>query len=210
MDTKKDNSDILELLGKAWNDKDGKIVIITPNQEEEIRQLIRSRRNTQIDKLFRNKAFMLAFCGIVLFYLFANLRLYITDIKYFLPFVGLTLVFGFSVFYYARVLHLILDIGNPQKVSKDVAIYVAKLRILEKKEMIYSLAIALPVLIVCMPPISSLTFNRLDFYQNITAYLPVMIAAVVLSILTGYIYYRKNMETINEFANFERSTNAIK
>ena len=204
MDTKKDNSDILELLGKAWNDKDGKIVIITSDQEEEIRQLIRSRRNTQSDKLFRNKAFMLAFCGIVLFYLFANLRLYITDIKYFLPFVGLTIVFGFSVFYYARVLHLILDIGNPKKASKDVALYVAKLRILEKKEMIYSLAIAMPVLIVCLPPITSLTFNRLDFYQNIMAYLPVMIAAVVLSILTGYIYYRKNMETINEYANFEK------
>lgn len=209
MDTKKDNSDILELLGKAWNDKDGKIVIITPNQEEEIRQLIRSRRNTQIDKLFRNKAFMLAFCGIVLFYLFANLRLYITDIKYFLPFLGLALVFGFSVFYYARVLHLILDIGNPQKVSKDVAIYVAKLRILEKKEMIYSLAIALPVLIVCMPPISSLTFNRLDFYQNITAYLPAIIVSIVLSLIGSYVYYSRNIEAINGYANLERNANTI-
>ena len=82
MDTKKDNSDILELLGKAWNDKDGKIVIITSDQEEQIRQLIRSRRNTQRDKLFWNKAFMLAFCGIALFVLLAHLRLYITDIKF--------------------------------------------------------------------------------------------------------------------------------
>jgi hypothetical protein len=209
MDTKKDNSDILELLGKAWNDKDGKIVIITPNQEEEIRQLIRSRRNTQSDKLFRNKAFMLAFCGIVLFYLFANLRLYITDIKYFLPFVGLTLVFGFSVFYYARVLHLILDISNPQKASKDVALYVAKLRILEKKEMIYSLAIAMPVLIVCLPPITSLTFNRLDFYQNITAYLPAIIVSIVLSLIGSYVYYSRNIEAINGYANLEKSANTI-
>ena len=209
MDTKKDNSDILELLGKAWNDKDGKIVIITSDQEEQIRQLIRSRRNTQRDKLFWNKAFMLAFCGIALFFLLAHLRLYITDIKYFLPFLGLALVFGFSVFYYARVLHLILDIGNPQKVSKDVAIYVAKLRILEKKEMIYSLAIAMPVLIVCLPPITSLTFNRLDFYQNITAYLPAIIVSIVLSLIGSYVYYSRNIEAINGYENLERSANTI-
>ena len=209
MDTKKDNSDIIELLEKAWNEKDGKIVIITPNQEEEIRQLIRSRRNTQSDRLFRNKTFMLAFCGIALFYLLANLRLYITDIKFFLPFVGLTFVFGFSVFYYARVLHLILDISNPQKASKDVALYVAKLRILEKKEMIYSLAIAMPVLIVCVPPISSLTFNHLDFYQNITAYLPAMIVSIALSLIGSYAYYSRNTGTINELSYFEKNINTI-
>ena len=209
MDTKKDNSDILELLGKARNEKDSKIVIITPYQEEQIRQLIRSRRKTQSDKLFWNKAFMLAFCGIALFFLLANLRLYITDIKYFLPFLGLALVFGFSVLYYARVLHLILDICKPQKASKDVAIYVAKLRILEKKEMIYSLAIAMPVLILCLPPIISLTFNRLDFYQNITTYLPAMIVSIVLSLIGSYVYYSRNIEAINGYVNFERSANTI-
>lgn len=66
MDT---NNDMLALLQKAWKDNDSKIFVIKPKQEKEIKQIISSRRNTQLEKLFWNKAIMLIFCGIVLFYL---------------------------------------------------------------------------------------------------------------------------------------------
>ncbi|MBR0072306.1 MAG: hypothetical protein IJP95_00580 [Bacteroidales bacterium] len=66
MDT---NNDMLALLQKAWKDNDSKIFVIKPEQEKEIKQIISSRRNTQLEKLFWNKACMLVICGIVLFYL---------------------------------------------------------------------------------------------------------------------------------------------
>ncbi len=66
MDT---NNDMLALLQKAWKDNDSKIFVIKPEQEKEIKQIISSRRNTQLEKLFWNKACMLVFYGIVLFYL---------------------------------------------------------------------------------------------------------------------------------------------
>lgn len=207
METKNDNRDVMELLEKAWNEKEGKIVVILPEQDKKIRQLIRSGRNTQCDKLFRNKAIMLIFCSIVLFYLFAHYTLYIYELKYLLPFAGLTLIFGASVAYYARVLHLILNIGSTKSTSRQVALGAAKLLRYEKKELIYSLSVALPLLIVCTPPITSITFNRLDFYQNLTAYIPAIIAAIAISLIAGCIYYRKNMATINEFANIEKVIN---
>ncbi|MBR4199300.1 MAG: hypothetical protein IKQ94_11075 [Bacteroidales bacterium] len=207
METKNDNRDVMELLEKAWNEKEGKIVVILPEQDKKIRQLIRSGRNTQCDRLFRNKAIMLVFCGIVLFYLFAHYTLYIYELKYLLPFAGLTLFFGASVAYYARVLHLILNIGSTKSTSRQVALGAAKLLRYEKKELIYSLSVALPLLIVCTPPITSITFNRLDFYQNITAYLPAMAVATVLSIIGGIVYYRRNVVLINKMSDFEKVVN---
>ena len=201
------NNNMLELLQKAWTDNDSKIFVIKPEQEKEFKQIISSRRNTQLEKLFWNKACMLVFCGIVLFYLLAHWRLYTTDIKYLLPFVGLAVLFAASIAGYAYVLHLILGMGAANATSKKVALNVAKLRIFEKKEFIASLCIALPVLITCLPPITSLTFNRPDFYQNITAYIPATIAAIAISLIAGCIYYRKNMATINEFANIEKVIN---
>ncbi len=201
------NDGMLALLQKACADNDSKIFVIKPEQEKEIKQIIRSRRKTQLEKLFRNKACILVFCGIVLFYLLAHWSLYTSAIKYLLPFVGLVVLFAASIAGHAYELHLILGMGSANATSKKVALNMAKLRIFEKKEFVASLCIALPVLIACLPPITSLTFNRSDFYQNLTAYLPAIIAGIVVSLIAGCIYYRKKTHTINEFANIEKVIN---
>ena len=45
------NNDMLALLQKAWKDNDSKIFVIKPEQEKEIKQIISSRRNTQLENL---------------------------------------------------------------------------------------------------------------------------------------------------------------
>ncbi len=57
----------------------------------------------------------------------------------------------------------------------DFSINVSELQLYEKREILLSFVIALPVLLFTLPQVFAVLFDRQDFYSNFTTHLPILI-----------------------------------
>ncbi len=202
MEESKKNIDI-EYLEMVWEKQDKELSQLFILQEKAVKELIDSRKVTYCEKMLRNKSFMLLFCGIVLVYLIANIQLFVAESKYLIPFIVLVVLFLISIMWYLKSIAILRIVNKPTSSTIDVASAVQKLKKRELLEMILSFVVALPLLVGCLPPITSKIFNRLDFYTHISSYLPVMVVGIVLSIIVGLIYYYLNSQRIKMIWNEE-------
>lgn len=192
-----------EKIEKMWATQNERLSKVNILQENTVQMLIHSSRATQCGRLGRNKVFMLTLCGIALFYLISNMAKFVYDIKYLIPFVVLSTLLATSIVGYMKTLSIIKVVSDPSSQTSVVYDSVKKLRRREKKEMVISFIVALPLLLFCLPPITSRLFNRLDFYSNFMAYLPAMVIGAILSLIVGVLYYYHNMRRIDIIEKYE-------
>lgn len=201
------NTDNFQLFEQAFDKKFADLQNVSLVQENSIKFLLQNKTECTFNKFLFNKLFMCLFSGIVLFYLSSNYSLYLNEIKYLIPFIALEILFLSSFMWYIWVLYLVMRSNRLQQPIVEVELYSQKLKSAEKIELISSFAIALPILIICLPPITSLTFDRLDFYSHITDYLPAMIIGIVISIVLGIYLYKQNIKLLNQISDYKKIIN---
>lgn len=146
--------------------------------------------------LFR-KIFMLVFCLSIIIYLLANVGLYLTEVRNAVPFFIVVLIFAVSTIRYGTYLYRLSKTNRYEQSVVGFATHINKLQLYEKKEMLLSFFVALPILLFTLPQVFSVLLERQDFYGNITAHLPVLLIGCLLSISIGYVMYKKNKSAID-------------
>lgn len=144
------------------------------------------------NKLLYKKLLMLAFCFAVVIYMLANINLFLTEIRNAVPFFLVLLLFTVSTIGYGRYSVKLKKANNYKLGVVKFATNINKLLIYEKREMLLSFYVALPILLLTLPQVFSVLFQREDFYSNFSTHLPILIIGCLLSISVGYIVYKKN------------------
>lgn len=149
------------------------------------------------NKLLHKKLLMLAFCFAVVIYMLANINLFLKEIRNAVPFFLVLLLFTVSTIGYGRYLVKLKKANNYKLGVVKFATNINKLQIYEKREMLLSFCVALPILLLTLPQVFSVLFQREDFYSNFSTHLPILIIGCLLSISVGYIVYKKNYTLLN-------------
>ncbi len=188
----------LEEFKMQWQQYDEKLSKLIIIQQKTVNKIITSRIFTLLDRLKTKKIVMGLFCGTVLFYLIANYSLYINDYRYCIPFIVVSLIFTISLAYYAKMVLLIHSFNLNSHTIVACQHKISKIKINEKREGYLSLMVACPLLLICLPPLTSITFNRLNFYENLTAYLPGLVIAAIIAAAYGIYIYKRNIKIIKD------------
>ena len=153
------------------------------------------------NRLLYQKLLMLVFCLFIVIYLITNISLFLMEIRNAIPFFLVLILFVFSIIGYGKYLIKLRKVSKYNLEVVDFATNTCELQLYEKREMLLSFFIALPILLLTLPQIFSVLFERKDYYSNIMSHLPILIIGCLLSICVGYIIYRKNYALIDGIKN---------
>ncbi len=192
----------LEKLKSVWKKYTEKLPMEPLTQEEAIKIAIHKKVMNRVNYLIFIKAFLAISMGISFFYFASYYYLYINDYKYTIPFIIVSIILLVSFVFYVYWVILMLKININTNTLVLYAKAIGKIRLAEKWEMLISLIVAVPLMLICLPPLTSLMLNRIDFYTNMNLYLPKMLLIAVLSVIGGLLYYWKNYRIIKEMQKY--------
>lgn len=191
-------NDRFENLVNEWNiHKESYLRQMTLNQKL-VEKTMLQRKASLTEKLILRKLLMFMFCLSVSVCLLANVTLFWAELRFFVPFCCTLGLFLFSTIGYAILFFKIKKAGDCRQPVVDFAASLNDFLINEKRELLFSFFIALPVLLLTLPQVTGVLFGRKDFYENFAGHLPVLLSGAVISIVVGIMMYRKNRQLINE------------
>lgn len=195
---------------KEWNGyKDNHLRQMAFNRQF-VENTIIQRKTSLTEKLMVRKLFMFLFCLSVSVYLLANVTLFWAELRFFVPFCCTLGLFLFSTIGYAILFFKIKKAGDCRQPVVDFAASLNDFLINEKRELLFSFFIALPVLLLTLPQVIGVLLGRKDFYENFAGHLPVLLSGALISIVVGIMMYRKNRQLINELKQNENNCKSIK
>ena len=151
--------------------------------------------------LLYRKLLMLTLSFSIVIFLITNISLFLNETRNAVPFFLVLILFVFSIIGYGKYLIKLRKVSNYQRAVVNFATNVSELQHYEKREMLLSFFVALPILLLTLPQIFSVLFEREDFYGNFMSHLPILIIGCLLSIFVGYVMYRKNYALIDSIKN---------
>ncbi|MBR3426597.1 MAG: hypothetical protein IKG95_01510 [Bacteroidales bacterium] len=195
---------------QSWNAYRNQLQQSVNTSQRILEGIVHQKATLSQNRLLFRKMFMFVFCLSFVVYLFAHSRLFLSDVRNATPFFMVLALFVTSAIGYAMYLFRLKKTYNYTEAVVDFTTNINKLQLYEKREMLLSFFIALPVLLLTLPQVFSVLLERQDFYSDLTSHLPVLIIGCLLSLSFGYVVYRKNssfIESIKENINNYKSIN---
>ena len=198
----------MEEYFQSWNAYSNQLHQSIRTSQKIMEGIVKQKATLYQNKLLYQKVFMFVFCLSFVVYLIANTRLFFAEVRNAAPFVMVLALFIISAVGYAIYLFRLKKANNCTETVAEFATNISKLQLYEKREMLLSFFIALPILLLTLPQVFSVLLERQDFYINLNAHLPILIIGCLLSISLGYVIYRKNsalIESIKQNINDYKS-----